>query len=186
MRSGLMKTLAVSIAAIGLAPSAFAVLDRAGPVDPANGFPTWYLDKNGVALELCINTNAAVLAAGGCAVLPGPVPNGVQTVPEVFPANWATEHFYTLASVKLATAGLDKLTGAPLSGAGNVVINMGLEGSFATGTPTPGTQITFNRWRVQQVNVGCTGAYTYYTPNNVPQTFQGTACLLYTSPSPRD
>ena len=99
MRSRLIKTLALSIAALGAAPSAFAVLDRAGPVDPVHGFPQWYLDKNGVALELCINTNAAVLAAGGCAVLPAAPPAGVLTVPEVFPTNWSLEHFYTLASV---------------------------------------------------------------------------------------
>ena len=175
MHSRLIKTLALSIAAIGIAPSAFAVLDRAGPVDPANGFPKWYVDRAGVALELCINTDAAVLAAGGCAVLPGPVPNGVQTVPEVFPANWSTEHFYTLASVTLNSAGLDKLTGQPLSGAGKVVINMGVEGSFATGVPTPGAQITFNRWRVTHTNVACVGNYTYYTPNNAPQTYAGAA-----------
>jgi hypothetical protein len=173
MRSSLVKTLALSIAAIGMAPSAFAVLDRAGPVDAVNGFPQWYADKNGVALELCINIDPAVLAAGGCAILPAAPPNGVLTVPEVFPANWSTEHFYTLASVKLQSAGLDKLTRTPISGAGGIVFNMGLEASFATGIPTPGTQITFNRWRVTHTNVGCTGNYTYYTPNNAPQTFAG-------------
>ena len=173
MRSRLVNAIALSIAAIGFAPSAFAVLDRAGPVDPANGFPAWYMDKGGVPLELCVNLDATVLAAGGCAVLPGAVPNGVQTVPEVFPANWSTEHFYTLAAVTLKTAGIDKKTGLPISGAGKLVFNMGLEASFATGTPTPGTQITFNRWRVQQGNLACSGSYTYYTPNNAPQTFLG-------------
>ena len=175
MRSRLVKTIALSIAVLGLAPSAFAVLDRVGPVDQANGFPAWYMDKNGVALALCVNLDAAVLAAGGCAVLPGAMPAGVQTVPEVFPANWAAEHFYTLAAVTLNTAGLDKKTGLPISGAGRLVVNMGLEASFSTGTPTPGAQITFNRWRVRQDNLACTGSYTYYTPNNAPQTFLGAA-----------
>ena len=175
MRSRLVKTIALSIAAIGLVPPAFAVLDRAGPVDPANGFPAWYMDKKGVPLELCVNLDATVLAAGGCAVLPGPVPNGVQTVPEVFPANWSTEHFYTLVAVTLNTAGIDKKTGLPISGAGRLVVNMGLEASFATGTPTPGSQITFNRWRVRQDNLACTGSHTYYTPNSAPQTFSGSA-----------
>jgi len=173
MRSHLIKALALSIAAIGITPSAFAVLDRAGPVDTVNGFPQWYADRNGVALELCVNIDPAVLAAGGCAVLPGAPPAGVLTVPEVFPANWSTEHFYTLASVKLLSAGLDKLTRTPISGAGGIVFNMGLEGSFSTGVPTPGAQITFNRWRVTHTNVGCTGNYTYYTPNNAPQTYAG-------------
>ena len=175
MRSIIVKTLALSIAAMGAVPSAFAVLDRAGPVDPVHGFPQWYSDKSGVALELCVNNNAAVLAAGGCAVLPAAPPAGVLTVPEVFPGNWSLEHFYTLASVKLGTAGLDRVTGLPISGAGNLTVNMGLEGSFASGAPTPGGQIVFNRWRIQHTNVACTGNYTYYTPNNAPQTFSGAA-----------
>ena len=163
----------IALALAGLASPAFAVLDSVGPVDPANGFPQWYMDRNGTVLELCVNQDAAVLAAGGCAILPAAPPLGVQTVPEVFPANWATEHFYTLAAVKLNTAGLDKKTGLPISGAGRLVVNMSLEGSFASGVPTPGQQITFNRWRVQHTNLGCTGSYTYYTPNNAPQTFVG-------------
>ena len=169
--SRIVKKLVLSVAAAGLSSAAMAVLDRAGPVDAANGFPVWYMDQKGVALELCINKDAAVLAAGGCAVLPGPVPNGVQTVPEVFPANWATEHFYTLASATLATAGLDKKTGLPISGAGKLVFNFGLEASFATGLPAAGAQITFNRWRVTQTNTACAGTYTYYTPNSAPATY---------------
>jgi len=116
-----------------------------------------------------------VLSAGGCAVLPGPVPNGVQTVPEVFPGNWSTEHFYTLASATLTTAGVNKLTGATAAGAGRVVVNMALEGGFASGTPTPGGQITFNRWRITHTNTACSGAYTYYTPNSAPATFSSSA-----------
>ncbi|MEI6303268.1 MAG: hypothetical protein WCR74_17635 [Betaproteobacteria bacterium] len=175
MRSRLVKTLALSIAALGMAPSAFAILDRAGPVDPVNGFPQWYLDRNGVALELCVNNDAAVLAAGGCVVLPGPVPAGVQTVPEVFVSNWATEHFYTLASAKLPSAGVDKVTGVTTPATGLITFNLGLEGSFSNGVPTVGTQVAFSRWRVQHVNVGCDGNYTYYTPNRAPQTYAGAA-----------
>jgi len=170
----IVKKLILSVAAAGLSSAAMAVLDRAGPVDPAHGFPAWYLDQRGVPLELCVNLDAAVLAAGGCVVVPGPLPAGVQTVPEVFPANWATEHFYTLARATLNTAGLDKKTGLPISGAGKLVMTMGLLGTFAAGVTTPGSQITFNRWRVTHTNVGCTGSYTYYTPNSAPQTFVGT------------
>ena len=32
-----------------------AVLQAFGPVDPANGFPTWYQDTTGLALEFCQN-----------------------------------------------------------------------------------------------------------------------------------
>ncbi|MEI6719672.1 MAG: hypothetical protein WCO67_02825 [Betaproteobacteria bacterium] len=171
MRKRFIKTLAASVAAIGLAQPAFAVLDSVGPVDPANGFPAWYMDRNGVALELCTNLNATVLTAGGCVTLPADLPNGV---PEVFPTNWFIEHFYTLASVVLTTAGVGP-AGTPVAAAGKVTFGMGLEGSFATPTPVNGQQIVFNRWRVTHTNTACEGSYTYYTPNNAPQTFVSTA-----------
>lgn len=166
------NAIAVSIAAIGIAQPAHAILDSVGPVNPANGFPAWYMDRNGVALELCTNLNATVLAAGGCVTLPADLPNGV---PEIFPTNWFLEHFYTLASVVLTTAGVNPATGAPAAGAGKVTVKMGLEGSFATPTPVNGQQIVFNRWRVTHTNTACEGSYTYYTPNNAPQTFLSTA-----------
>ena len=170
MRKYFIKTLAAGIAAIGIAQPAFAVLDSFGPIDPANGFPAWYMDRNGVALELCTNLNATVLAAGGCAIALAAPPVGITNTPEAFPGNWFIEHFYSLASVVLTTAGIDA-TGVPAAGAGKVTVNMALEGSFATPTPVNGQQITFNRWRVAHANTACEGSYTYYTPNNVPQTF---------------
>ena len=51
-KNAMHKTLAVAMAAIGLAQPALAVLDSAGPVDPVNGYPQWYMDRNGVALEV--------------------------------------------------------------------------------------------------------------------------------------
>lgn len=174
MRKRIISAIGASIAAIGLAQPALAVLDSAGPVDPANGFPAWYMDRNGVALELCTNLNATVLAAGGCAIALAVPPAGITNTPEAFPNNWFIEHFYSLASMTLTTAGIDA-TGVPAAGAGKVTINMALEGSFATPTPVNGQQITFNRWRVAHTNTACEGSYTYYTPNNAPQTFISTA-----------
>ena len=171
MRKSILITLAASIATIGLIQPAHAVLDSFGPISPANGFPAWYMDRNGVALELCTNNNATVLAAGGCVITPADLPAGV---PEVFPTNWFAEHFYTLASVVLNTAGLDA-AGVPAAATGKVVLNMALEGSFASPTPVGGQQIAFNRWRVTHTNTACEGRYTYYTPNNAPQTFISTA-----------
>ena len=171
MRKNILKAIAATVVVMGIAQPVHAVLDSVGPVDPANGFPSWYMDRNGVALELCTNINATVLAAGGCAILPPDLPLGV---PEVFLTNWFDEHFYTLASVVLTTAGLDT-NGAPAAGNGKVTLNMALEGAFATGAPAPGQQIVFNRWRVTHANTACPGNYTYYTPNNAPQTFASTA-----------
>ena len=167
--------VAAAIAGLALQP-AHAVLQRQGPVDPSHGFPAWYQDRNGIALELCtINSpdptiSALLVNSGQCAIVNAPAPNGIQNGPEVFPTNFVTEHFYTLVSGNLTTAGVATVNGNP-----RVVINMGLEGSFSNNVPTAGTQITFSRWRVQHFGVACAGNYTYYSPTNTPQTYPAVA-----------
>jgi len=52
---------------------------------------------------------------------------------------------------------------------------MALEGSFSNNVPSVGNQITFSRWRVQHFGLACSGSYTYYTPTNTPQTYDGAA-----------
>jgi len=182
MKQVFKKTMVASVAAMLLAQPALAVLQRQGPVDPAHGFPAWFQDRNGLALELCtINSpgaaGLAVVNAGLCAIVNAPVPNGIQVVPEVFPTNFTTEHFYTLGSATLSPAGQGNLgnIAVPTPGAGRIVFNMNLEASFANGVPTPGQQLWFTRWRVSHVNVACTGNHTYYTPTRSPQTFAGVA-----------
>ena len=181
MNTVLKKALAGLTAAAAFATAvtpqlAHAVLQREGPVDPSHGFPAWYQDRNGIALELCTINNpdptisALLVNSGQCAVANAAPPNGIQAGPEAFPNNFATEHFYTLVSGKLATAGVVTVNGNP-----RVVVNMGLEGSFSTAVPTAGMQIKFSRWRVQHFGLACTGTYTYYTPNNAPQVFDGVA-----------
>ncbi len=156
--------------------SSLAVLQRQGPVDPANGFPAWYQDRNGIALELCtindpdVTVDALLVNAGQCAIFNVAPPNGIQTGPEVFPDNFVNEHFYTLVTGNMPTAGTTIANNPP-----RVVINMGLEGAFSTPTPTAGAQLTFSRWRVQHFGLACTGDYTYYTPTNTPQTIPGVA-----------
>jgi hypothetical protein len=62
--------------AVALATSSFsaqAVLERVGPVNSApsvGGYPSWYQDTTGVALEFCDPTNAAELSGGWCLLLP--------------------------------------------------------------------------------------------------------------------
>lgn len=174
-------TVAAGATAMFAPLSSLAVLQRQGPVDPAHGFPAWYQDRNGIALELCTvnaadaTTNALLINAGQCAIGNAPAPDGLQAGPEVFPTNFVTEHFYTLAGGALTTAGLRKAGGTIAAGDGRVVINMGLEASFANGVPTPGQQVMFSRWRVQHTSLACTGNYTYYTPTNTPQTIAGVA-----------
>ena len=76
MNNIMRKAVAASFAALTLAQPAGAVLQRIGPTDPANGFPLWFQDRNGVALELCtINdpvNGLAVVNAGLCAIVNAP------------------------------------------------------------------------------------------------------------------
>jgi len=178
----LRNSVVAALAAMSLAQPAQAVLQRQGPVDPANGFPAWFQDRNGTAMELCsINSpdavGLAVVNAGLCAIVNVPAPNGVSVAPEVFPTNFSTEHFYTLTSANLAPAGQGNLgnVAVPTPGAGRIVFNFALEGSFANGVPTAGQQLWFTRWRINHGNVACTGNHTYFTPTRAPQTFPGVA-----------
>ena len=148
------RKLAAASVALALAQPAFAVLQRVGPVDPANGYPAWYQDASGLALELCTPTTQADLVAGICLVTPAEV----ATLPEVMPTNWAQEHFYYYAASVLTIASATPGTTTKLK------ILTGLEASFNTPAPEAGQQITFSRWRVQvpqaQAGLACSGNFT--------------------------
>jgi hypothetical protein len=169
------KFLAAALSAAALSQPAHAVLQRVGPVDGAHGFPAWYQDANGVALEFCAPTAQADLIAGLCAILPGTPPAGLSTLPETFPGNFSLEHFYYLLTVDVPAAALDKKTGRPAAGAGRFVFVNGVEATFNTPVPEAGQQVTFNRWRVRMNAIACTGNYTFYTPSRAPKTVPGTA-----------
>ena len=175
MNFPILKTLAAAVSGMAIAHSAHAVLQRVGPVDGAHGFPAWYQDANGLALEFCAPTAQADLIAGLCAILPGTPPNGLTTLPETFPDNFSLEHFYYLLSADVPAAGLDKKTGRPAAGAGRFVFVNGVEAAFNTPVPQAGQQMTFNRWRVRMNAIACTGNYTFHTPSRAPKTVAGTA-----------
>ncbi len=140
---------------------------------PANGFPAWYQDANGLALQLCMPGTLADLNAGICPVFAADLPAGA--LPEVFPANWAHEHFYYMVTTDLPMAGRDKNSGLPMPGAGRFVFVGGIEATFNTPDPEAGQQITFNRWRARVVNPACSGSYTFHTPHRAPKTVAGVA-----------
>ncbi len=178
MKPVFKKTMVASIAAIVLAQPALAVLQRMGPVDPANGFPVWYQDTNGLALEICTPANLTDFNAGVCPVLPGDIPqqaDGSTLLPEVFPNNYSHEHFYYMVNAQVPTAGLDPKTGAVAPAQGALTFVGGIEATFNTPTPEVGQQITFSRWRVFHTNPACSGSYTYYTPHRAPKTVTGVA-----------
>src|SRR5262245_11449934 len=63
-------------------------LASVGPTDPGNGFPQFYQDKAGLALEPCLASQAAGDPCGIAADVP------VPTSPIVFPTNFPDEFFY--------------------------------------------------------------------------------------------
>src|SRR5512134_2393449 len=95
MKTMKAKKIALAVAlAFSIGP-AQAVLERVGPAGLApsvGGFPSWYQDTTGLALEFCNPKNQAEVDGGWCLLLPGDV-----TVPEVFPTNFFDEHFYFAA-----------------------------------------------------------------------------------------
>lgn len=127
--------------------SASAELMRVGPTSQVHGYPQWYQDKTGLALEFCSLTNQAELDGGHCLLLPGDT-----TVPEVFPSTFADEHFFWAADANMATAN-----------GGRALLVLGLEAAFAADVQ-PGGQIMFSRIRVRLDDVPATGTYRFVHP----------------------
>ena len=138
-------------------PAAWASAQQAqglaavGAVDPANGFPKWYLDKNGLQLGACLDVGAldpcGLIAAGA-------IPN--PALPISFPANFPGEFFYMRA-----TARIDGIGG----GLNRADLGLAHEGAFAGGVVAAGNQITFARLRLRVTGGLVPGAtYTMTTP----------------------
>jgi hypothetical protein len=123
-------------------------LASAGPTDPGNGFPQFYQDKTGTALEPCL----ANLAAGDPCAIAGSVPG--PTAPVVFPTNFPSEWFYWTGNARIR----------PLVGSNSfrADLTLALEGTFGgpTGAVASGDQIVFARFRFR-VNGGLVPNATY-------------------------
>ncbi|MBI4291520.1 MAG: cadherin-like domain-containing protein [Betaproteobacteria bacterium] len=149
-----LKLMAV-MASLAYSLSAHAVLERVGPPSNApsiGGYPAWYQDTSGLALEFCDPKNPAELSGGWCLVLGADVPQ----VPEVFPTAYSEEHFYFAADA-----------GVPLAAGSSASLTLALEATFSGAVPTPGEQITFARIRVKIGNVPVTGTYRFIHPYGI-------------------
>jgi hypothetical protein len=131
-------------------------LAAAGPTHPGNGFPQFYQDKSGVALEPCIANLARGDPCAIAATLPAP------TAPVMFPANFPSEWFYWTGNARIR----------PLAGSNNfrADLTLALEATFGgpTGAAVNGDQIVFARFRVR-VNGGLVpnASYTVTYPFGV-------------------
>jgi hypothetical protein len=146
---GIAVALAVFLA--GAVPAAHAALARVGPVSNApsiGGFPAWYQDTTGLALEFCDPKNASEVEGGWCLLLPPDVP----VTPEVFPTSFFDEHFWFAAG-----AGMDT------PGGGRALLVLAVEAAFATAVQ-PGDQVAFSRIRVVLNPVPVTGQYRIIHP----------------------
>jgi hypothetical protein len=133
-------------------PPAHAVLQRVGPPSTAasiGGYPTWYQDATGLALEFCDPKNQSEVEGGWCLLLAG----DVHVVPETFPTAFFDEHFYFAAGAS-----------APRADGGRALLTLAQEAAFAVGPPIPGDQVVFARIRVVLNPVAVTGTYRFIHP----------------------
>ena len=153
-------TLITFLLVLIAAPAALARLAAVGPLNPGNGFPVYYVDTNGVALEL----PTPPLGTAGT-VPPQPLPISPTMVCDpTIPGNafsgqigFGSACFYWVADANWI--------GVP-SAVGAIVYRAGLEAAFASGDAQNGQQIVFSRIRVRIGGLlpGMTGTYTVRHP----------------------
>jgi hypothetical protein len=120
----LLKFISLSL----LVPQmALAALSFVGPLDPANGFPRWYKDSNGLRLTLCLDQNTF------CLPLEDVDPDQAVSFPDNFPG----EAFWWTADA------------AADVGDGEVQLVLALEAAFAGEAPVEGERISFARVRIR-------------------------------------
>jgi len=155
-----------------IAVSSQAELYRTGPSDlespPGHGYPVWYQDTNGLALDLCVPQTLNQLDPCLATPLPGdPLP----VLPYTFPDNWSDEFFWFGAEALL-----------DMGNGETALLVQAVEAAFALGPPSIGDQIAFARIRIRFV-VPVDGTYTVTFPygrESFPNQVAGDR-LFYTS-----
>jgi len=149
--SGLAMLLCVAAAGTARAQCTNTPLPAAGigPVNPANGYPRYYVDASGLALGPCLDPNS-----GFCLLTPADLPN--PAAPVSFPGNFPEEWFYWSGDAGLTF---------PNGGKGLLV--MAVEGAFLNGPVVPGDQITFSRLRIRANGLVPNNTYTVTHPYGV-------------------
>src|SRR6184192_2756213 len=141
----LLHLAAPTLAHAAAPTTCFTPLFGFGPVNPAHGFPEYYQDSNGLALQACLD-----LVCDPALAVPDP------TKPVSFPDNFPLELFYSRA-ISTITVGTIK-----------AVLNDQFEGSFANGSLViPGDQVVFGRVRVRILGGTPGGTYTITHPYGV-------------------
>jgi len=138
----LLASLAVPAGAVHAAPCV-THLREVGPIDPANGFPKYYIDANGIALQPCLDFVCDPALA---------VPDPLQ--PVAFPGNFPVEFFYNRAIATITGPGTIKATYVAA-----------LEGGFLNGNvAVDGDQMVFTRIRIRVQGLTPGKSYTVTHP----------------------
>jgi len=159
LRAGFSKAVLAAACAALAAPSAFAQLNRVGPVGSL-GYPEWYQDKTGLTLEFCDSRTQAELEGGWCVLLAPDVPNGAPESRTGNPVNFADEHFYYLVNAGGAGIAVPGQPGQTV----RVLLVAGIEGAFGGGPVKAGDEMVFARLRIRIDTLPYSGTYTVYTP----------------------
>jgi hypothetical protein len=158
MLNELKKTLMTVPLLLLLAQPAFATLSAVGPTDPVNGFPVWYQDSAGTALQIDL---VDIPTGTGAPPIPG---NAFSQQ-----IGFGAEAFYYLVSAKM---NLPNSAGLPSGG--NALVEFGVEATFfGGGDPVNGQQFPFQRYRFY-IDCPVAGTYTVTHPYGV-DTFNAAA-----------
>lgn len=112
---------------------------KVGPINPENGFPFWYEDRNGVRLDACLNPIAAPEAGGGYCATPFEMPADWQPGDGVaFPERFPGEAFWWTGESSIET-----------SDRGSADLIMALEAAFLNEEPAANDRMVFGRVRVR-------------------------------------
>jgi len=150
----ILLSLAIMVLFSAAVPTAYAVLERVGPVNNApsvGGFPSWYQDTTGLTLEFCDPKNAAEVQGGWCLLLPADVP----APPEVFPTEFFDEHFYYSVSADFPDF--------PRTTIKKFLWEAAVESAFAADV-VQGGQMAFSRIRVRLEPLPKDGTYKFFHP----------------------
>ena len=121
-------------------------LAAVGAIDPANGYPRWYMDRTGLQLGQCLDTTSPADPCVMGVVAGSPAPPAIPNpgAPVSFPDNFPDEFFYWRTTADIANIG---------GVGGRAVLVMSTQAGFggATGTAADGAgaQIVFARYRVR-------------------------------------
>src|SRR5439155_17078926 len=139
-----LATAAATTAAAQTVGTCTTPLFGVGPINPVHGFPEYYQDSTGLALQPCLD-----FVCDPALALPDP--NAPLSCPDNFP----DELFYS------------RVINTMNVGAMKVTYVAALEGAFANGAVVAGDQVVFARIRCRIVGATPGGTYTFTHPYGV-------------------